>query len=189
MTVLHPSHDYGSIAQRMWPWSMTRGALAVIFGILGFAWLLPSAGLRTFAMVIGVFAILDGVANGIEASRRRGTAMMLRGLAGLVGVVYGVLALVMTGMGLTTLLWMTAIWAFVIGGLEFVEDLSDRGAGHRDWMFGLIMGAVAVVFAVVAVIVMPALAGLLWLVSIATVLWGIAALIMGGSERNLSHTR
>lgn len=187
MAVLQPSQEYGPIAHKVWPWSMTRGALAVIFGILGFVLLMPMGTVRAFAMVIGIFAILDGVANGVEASRRRRLPMLLRGIAGLVGVVFGVLAMVMTGVSMTNLLWMTGIWAFVIGGLEVVSDLMDRSTGHQDWMFGLIMGGLAVVFGVLAVVLMPALMMLVWMAAIATILWGIAGLIMGGSERSLSR--
>lgn len=188
MAVLQPSQDFGSLAHKVWPWSMTRGVLAVIFGILGFAVLLPLGSMRSFALLIGIFAILDGIANGVEASRRRGTPLILRGVAGLVGVVFGVLAMIMTGMSMTGLIWMTAIWAFVIGGLDVVSNLIERSPGHRDWMFGLIMGAVAVVFAVLAVIMMPAMTPLIWLAAIATILWGVAGMIMGGSERSASHS-
>jgi uncharacterized membrane protein HdeD (DUF308 family) len=190
MAVLQPSQEFGSIASKVWPWSMTRGALAVIFGILGFVLLLPMGTMRAFAMVIGIFAILDGVANGVEASRRRGLPRMLRGVAGLVGVVFGVLALIMTGMTMTALLWMTGIWAFVIGGLEIVTNMIDRSAGHRDWIFGMIMGGIAAVFGILAVLMMtmtPALTGLIWLSAIATILWGAAGLIMGGSERSMAR--
>jgi uncharacterized membrane protein HdeD (DUF308 family) len=187
MAVLQPSHEFGSTAAKVWPWSVTRGALAVIFGILGFVWLLPAGTLRTFALLVGIFAILDGVANGVEAARRRGTARLLRGIAGLVGIVFGILAMVMTGASMTTMLWMTGIWAFVIGGLEFVTDLLERASGHRDWVYGLIMGGLGVVLGVLAVAIMPALTGLIWLAAIATVLWGVAGLLMGGNERSLSH--
>lgn len=187
MAVLQPSHEYGSIAHKVWPWSMTRGALAVIFGILGFVLLLPMGTMRAFAMVIGIFAILDGVANGVEASRRPRLPMLLHGVAGLVGVVFGILALVMTGVSMTNLLWMTAIWAFVIGGLEVVSDLMDRSSGHFDWIFGLVMGGLAVVLGVLTAVLMPALMGLVWMAAIATILWGVAGLIMGGSERSLSR--
>jgi uncharacterized membrane protein HdeD (DUF308 family) len=184
MAVLQPSQEFGSIAHKVWPWSMTRGALAVIFGILGFVLLLPMGTMRWFAMVIGIFAILDGVANGVDASRRRGLPMVLRGVAGLVGVVFGVLAMVLTGASMTAMLWMVGIWAFVIGGLEVVINLMERG--HRDWMYGLIMGGLGVVFGVLAVALTPALTLLIWLAAIATILWGAAGLIMGGTERSLS---
>ena len=187
MAVLQPSQEFGSNAAKVWPWAMTRGALAVIFGILGFVLLLPTGSMRSFAMVIGIFAILDGVANGVEAARRRGSPMVLRGIAGLVGIVFGVLAMVMTGVSMTTMLWMTGIWAFVIGGLEVLTNIVERGTGHRDWMYGLIMGGLGVVLGVLAVVLMPALTLLIWLAAIATILWGIAGLIMGGSERSLSR--
>lgn len=187
MAVLQPSHDFGSIAHKVWPWSMTRGVLAVIFGILGFAILLPIGTMRTFAMLVGIFAILDGVANGIEAARRQGTPLVLRGVAGLVGVVFGILAMVMTGLSMTGLIWMTGIWAFVIGGLDVVSNLIERDSAHRDWLFGLIMGAIAVIFAILAVITMPALTAMVWLIAVATVLWGVAGLIMGGNERGASR--
>jgi uncharacterized membrane protein HdeD (DUF308 family) len=188
MTVFQPSHDYGSTADRVWPWSMTRGLLAVIFGILGFAWLMPTdAGMRTFAMLVAVFAIADGLANGVDAFRRRDTTMYLRGLAGLVGIAYGVIVLTMSGLSLNELTWYTAIWAFVIGGLEIVCNVMERSAGHIDWIYGLVMGAIAIAFAVVAVIVMPAFSTLMWMLAGSAVLWGIAALIMGGNERTLSH--
>jgi uncharacterized membrane protein HdeD (DUF308 family) len=166
---------------------MTRGVLAVIFGILGFASLLPIGTMRTFAMLVGIFAILDGVANGIEAARRQGTPLVLRGAAGLVGVVFGILAMVMTGLSMTGLIWMTGIWAFVIGGLDVVSNLIERDSAHRDWLFGLIMGAIAVIFAILAVITMPALTAMVWLIAVATVLWGVAGLIMGGNERGASR--
>ncbi|HEY9290387.1 MAG TPA: DUF308 domain-containing protein [Microlunatus sp.] len=188
MAVIQPSHEYGSIAHKVWPWSMTRGGLAVLFGILGFALLLPMGTMRTFAMVIGIFAILDGVANGVEAVRWRGGTMILRGIAGLVGVAFGVTALLMTSMTMNQLIWMTAIWAFVIGGLEVVTNIIERSSEHRDWMFGMIMGGFGVALGVVVVIMMPLLTMLIWFASVATILWGIAGLIMGASERRLSRT-
>lgn len=187
MAVLQPSQDFGSLAHKVWPWSMTRGVLAVIFGILGFAVVLPMGSMHMFALLIGIFAILDGIANGVEATRRRGTPLLLRGVAGLVGVVFGVLAMIMTGMSTTGLIWMTAIWAFVIGGLDVISNLIERRTGHRDWMFGLIMGAVAVVFGVLAAVLMPALTALIWLAAVATIVWGVAGMIMGGNERSASH--
>jgi len=145
------------------------------------------AGMRTFAMLIAIFAIADGLANGVDAFRRQGATMYLRGLAGLVGIAYGVIVLTMSGLSLNELTWYTAIWAFVIGGLEIVCNVMERGTGHTDWLYGLIMGAIAIAFAVVAVILMPAFSTLLWMMAGAAVLWGIAALIMGGNERTLSR--
>ena len=188
MTVYQPSHDYGAVAERVWPWSMTRGLLAVVFGVLGFAWLMPTdAGLRTFAVLVAIFAIADGVANGVDAFRRRDTTMYLRGLAALVGIAYGVIVLTMSGLSLNALTWYTAIWAFAIGALEIICNVMERGTGHTDWLYGLIMGAIAIAFAVVVIIMMPAFSTLLWMMAGAAVLWGIAALLMGGNERTMSH--
>ncbi len=190
MTVYQPSRDYGPVAERVWPWSMTRGALAVVFGVLGFAWLLPAGtGLRTFAMVIAAFAILDGLANGVEAVRSQDSTLAVRGLAALVGIGYGVVLLLMSGLSMSRMIWFTAIWAFAIGALEIISDLLERGTGHTDWVYGLIMGLFAVAFGVVAVVMMPALSTMIWLAAGAAVLWGISALAMGGSERSLSHHR
>ncbi len=187
MTVLQPSQDYGSVAHKVWPWAMVRGALAVIFGILAFAWLLPTAAMTTFAMTIGIFAILDGLANGVESTRRRQWQMALRGVAALVGIAFGVFALVMADMSSTTMVWAVGVWAFVIGALELVTNLLDRGSDHRDWVFGMIMGALAIVFGVVAVITMPELTTMIILAAVATILWGVAALIMGGTERRMAR--
>lgn len=189
MAVLQPSRDFGSIAHKVWPWSMTRGVLAVIFGILGFALLLPAGSMSAFAMVIGIFAILDGIANGVDAAGwRDARTMTLRGIAGLVGVVFGVWTLIMmSSIGITQLLWMTAIWAFVIGGLEVVNNLVDGGKHHRDWIFGIVMGGLGVALGVVTAIFTPDLMALTWFAAIAIILWGVAGLIMGGSERRSSH--
>lgn len=187
MAVLQPSQDYGSIAHKVWPWAMTRGALAVVFGILALVWMLPVGSQSLFALLIGVFAILDGVANGIEAARRRGGVMVLRLIAGLVGVAFGITAMAMSGMAMTGLTWMIAVWAFVVGGLEIVSNLVERGSEHKDWVFGIIMGGLAAVFAILIAIAMPGLTAMLWYAGIATVLWGVAALIMGGAERRFSH--
>lgn len=189
MAVLQPSQEFGSIARKVWPWSMTRGVLAVIFGILGFALIMPTGSLGLFALIIGIFAILDGLTHIGDAVERRHASMVLRVIAGAVGVVYGVLALVMmTGQSMTNLIWMTAIWAFVIGGLEVVSDLMERGVGHRDWVWGIVMGGLAVAFAVVAVIWMPALSMLTLCIATATILWGVSAGLMGSSERSVSRT-
>lgn len=189
MAVMQPSRDYGSIAHKVWPWAMTRGALAVVFGILAFAWMLPAGTMAMFASLIGIFAILDGATNGVEAFRRRGGVMVLRLLAGAVGIVFGITALLMAGMAMNTMTWMLAGWAFLIGGLEIVANLVDRSGEHRDWVFGTVMGVVAVLFAVLIAIMMPTFAAMIIFAAVATIVWGIAAMIMGGSERQLSHHR
>jgi uncharacterized membrane protein HdeD (DUF308 family) len=188
MAVLQPSQDYGSIAHKVWPWAMTRGALAVVFGVLALAWMLPAGTDAMFVSLIGIFAILDGVANGIEAFRRHGPVMVLRLIAGAAGVAFGITALIMPDMAMTQLTWMIAGWAAVIGVAEIIVNLMDRGSTHRDWMFGIIMGGLAVAFAVVIAIMMPVMTTMIWIAAGATILWGIAAMIMGGTERRFSNT-
>jgi uncharacterized membrane protein HdeD (DUF308 family) len=62
--------DFPSLAKKIWILTIIRGVLAIIFGLI--ALFAPIATALVLAIVIGAYAIVDGVFDIIEAIRHRG---------------------------------------------------------------------------------------------------------------------
>jgi uncharacterized membrane protein HdeD (DUF308 family) len=58
------------LLSRYWWVLLLRGLLAILFGILAFAW--PGVTLASLVLLFGVYALVDGVSAVVSALGRRG---------------------------------------------------------------------------------------------------------------------
>jgi uncharacterized membrane protein HdeD (DUF308 family) len=87
------------LAKKIWIFAIIRGSSRIIFGLI--ALFAPIATAVVLAIVIGVWAIVDGVFDIVEAIRHRGSSSMaLRIVLGAVSILFGILVLVWPGMSL-----------------------------------------------------------------------------------------
>ncbi|MFZ4896618.1 DUF308 domain-containing protein [Plantibacter sp. Mn2098] len=128
---------------------------------------LATAGVITFTAghsshfglnVFGAFALASGLVVGI-ASIRLVSEPVTRAFfvgQGVIGVVTGVLALVLSGGGLGMLLYVVSVWAALTGFLELYSGLRNRGRhpGAKDWTA---VGAFTVLLAIATLLVPPGL--------------------------------
>jgi uncharacterized membrane protein HdeD (DUF308 family) len=136
------------IAKHWWVLAI-RGAFAVIFGLVAFAW--PGATLISLVWVYGAYALADGVCA--LAAGMRGKVGWLT-FHGALGVLVGLLTFVMPGVTALVLLWFVGGWAILLGALQASTAWRLRHEIRNEgW---LILGGLASIAFGVLVLVQPA---------------------------------
>ncbi len=160
------------VGRRVWYLTLFRGILLVLFGILAMA--APVTTAWTLAIFLGATALVEGVVEIVEALRHRelgGTALHV--ILGLVNVAFGILVLVMPGISVLVLVYVTAFWTIVhgIGEVVLAATLKGVSGGARAW--GIVGGLLWAGFGVV-LLTQPAtgLVALLWV-------FGVWAIVLG----------
>ncbi len=104
---------------------ITRGVLAVIFGLVALLW--PAVTAVALALLFGVYAFLNGIALIVEAFRHRKWSHRVPAvIGGLVGVAAGVIAALWPGITIVALALVVGAWAVVTGLFEIVAALKLR---------------------------------------------------------------
>jgi uncharacterized membrane protein HdeD (DUF308 family) len=161
-----------------------RGVLAIIFGVLAVIW--PGVTVIALALLFGIFAIVTGVEQIVHAIRPTagpsnpvtgfadGTGPRLaRGIAGVVGVAIGAMAVIWPGITGVVLAVLVGAWAVVTG----LSDLWLATRQHGGWPLALI-GALAIV-AGLFVMVRPSAGALAiaWAIGLYAILSGVLLLV------------
>jgi uncharacterized membrane protein HdeD (DUF308 family) len=175
------------IVSRYWWTIALRGAVAILFGILAFAW--PGVTLSALVLLFGAYAIVDGVAAivvGIKeyGERERWWATLL---GGLVSVGAGIITFLMPGITALTLLTVIAIWAIFRGTLEIVAAVRLRHVIKGEWLLAL-GGALSIAFGAF-MIAFPGAGALavVWWIGAYAVALGIMLVALGFRARGLAH--
>ncbi|MDA8252655.1 MAG: DUF308 domain-containing protein [Rhodospirillales bacterium] len=131
---------------RNWWAMLIRGIAAVAFGIIAF--LLPVQAVTVLALLFGVYLLVDGVFVIVAAiaAATHHTRWGLLLLEGAIDIVVGLLALAAPGAVILGVVWVTAGWAIVTGGLMLAAAFRLHG-GHGNWLLGL-GGLVSIVWGV-----------------------------------------
>ena len=187
-SVVVVSEEFAPVAKRAWIWSIVRGALMIVFGILAFVWPLGTA--VALAIFVGIFALVDGVIDIIDAIRFRGSpGVGLRVFLGVVSLVFGALLLFWPQISLGVLVIFVAIWSILIGALQIIANVSLRAQSGRSWVWGVIAGAIGVVFGIVVLIWPKAgVVTLIWLIGIWAIVFGIVLIVLGIQLRKAAQS-
>ncbi|WP_433058533.1 HdeD family acid-resistance protein [Dactylosporangium sp. CS-033363] len=161
-----------------------RGVLAIVFGIFAVIW--PGVTVLALALLFGIFAIVTGIEQIVHAIRPApgpsnpvtgfadGTGpRVARGVAGVVGVVLGVMAIAWPGVTAVALAILVGIWAVVTG----LSDLWLATRQHGGWSLALV-GALAIV-AGLFIMVRPAAGALAiaWAIGLYAIVSGVLLLV------------
>lgn len=180
------SSSVRAAARSSWGWTVARGVLTLIFGILALVW--PGAAFLSLALVFGAYAFVDGIATliGGFASRSGGVRWPLV-LSGVLGIIVGIITFFNPGATVIALLWLFAAWALVRGLLEIVAAIRWRheipGAG--EWLVGL-SGLLLVILGVL--LALNPVAGTITVstfIGFYAVIAGIVLIVLGFRLRNL----
>jgi len=187
-SVVVVSEEFAPVAKRAWIWSIVRGALMIVFGILAFVWPLGTA--VALAVLVGIFALVDGVIDIIDAIRFRGSpGVGLRVFLGIVSLVFGALLLFWPHISLGVLVIFVAIWSILIGALQIIANVSLRTQSGRSWVWGVIAGAIGVIFGIVVLIWPKAgVVTLIWLIGIWAFVFGIMLIVLGIQLRKAAQS-
>ncbi|MFL6046499.1 MAG: HdeD family acid-resistance protein [Propionibacteriaceae bacterium] len=179
---------FPTLARKIWIFAIIRGVLGILFGLI--ALFAPIATALVLAIVIGIYAIVDGVFDIVEAIRHRGSSsMVFRIVLGVVSILFGIVVLIWPGMSLGILVIMVGIWAIIIGVLQIVSSVGHRAVPNSGWVWGIVGGALAILFGVL-VLVWPGtgLVTIIWIIGIWAIVWGIVLIVLGVQLRKAARS-
>ena len=132
---------------RNWWLILLRGIMAIIFGVLTFAW--PGLTLFTLVIFYGVFALLDGI-FALVAAVTKGTPAPRWWLAivGILGIGAGVVTLMWPGITGLVLLYFIAGWAIASGVFEIIGAFRLRKEIEDEWLL-IAIGVLSILFGLV----------------------------------------
>jgi uncharacterized membrane protein HdeD (DUF308 family) len=164
------------ISRDWWVFAL-RGVAAILFGLAAFA--SPGITLATLVLLFGAYAFVDGVsllialARGDAAARRHAWSV---GIMGVLGIVASIVTIVWPGVTALSLLYLVAIWAITMGGLQVFAAIELRREIEGEFWMGL-GGVMSVVFGIL-LIVSPGtgLITLVWLVGFWAIVFGTSSL-------------
>src|SRR5215471_10765314 len=166
-----------TILSRFWWMTLIRGVLWILFGLFVFAQ--PGITLITLTLTFGIFVLADGIAaivNAVAGRDEREHWWMLL-LAGIAGVLVGVITLVRPQTAALVLLFYLALWALVTGFVEIVAAIRLRKEIEGEFWMGL-SGVLTIAFGLL-VFTRPAAGALtvLWLIGAYGIVFG--AMLIG----------
>jgi uncharacterized membrane protein HdeD (DUF308 family) len=161
-----------------WGWIVLRGAAAVIFGVLAFAW--PGVTLIVLTLWWGAYALAEGILALIAAFRVRdgGRPMWMLVVIGILGIAAGLLTFLWTTMTALLLLTLIAVWAFFMGIFQIVAAVRLRKEIKNEWLLAL-SGVVSVLFGTL-MLARPgegALA-LVWVIAAYSIVFGVLLIVL-----------
>ena len=177
------SAQYAEVAKGAWIWAVVRGALLIVFGIVAMVW--PGKTAMVLAVIIGIFAVVDGIIDLIDAIRHRGApGVGLRVFLGIVSLLFGIIILVWPGKTLAFMVILIAIWAILIGALQIIANVGIRKEAPGAWVWGVIAGAIGLIFGIVVLFNLGiGLVSLVWLIGIWAIIFGVALIVLGFQVR------
>ncbi|HZN45229.1 MAG TPA: HdeD family acid-resistance protein [Nitrospiraceae bacterium] len=170
-----------------WGWIALRGAAAVIFGVLAFAW--PGVTLVVLALFFGAYAFLDGIFALIAAYKGREgrKAVWSLVLVGVLGLAAGVATFLWPEMTALALLMFIAVWALLIGIFQIAAAIRLRKEIENEWLLGF-SGALSVLFGVL-MIASPGAGALavVWIIAGYSIVFGLLLIALGFRLRKLAN--
>ena len=166
-----------------------RGLFGIALGI--FIMARPLDSVAVLALVIAIWALVDGIVNIVRAFELRAIVKHWWALlvSGIIGVLFGIAALYYyPALSLTFAVIWTAMWLITSGVVGAYVSAQERNLG-LSWGWTLVFSIICVVGGVYAVM-RPGitLAGLISVIAAFGILGGIALLIAAGKMQSVQTT-
>jgi uncharacterized membrane protein HdeD (DUF308 family) len=161
-----------------WKGMVLRGFLAILLGLIMV--LLPGPTLIAVTLLIGVFVLLLGImsiAIFLSVKERRPGVFLL--LQGLVGVLFGIIAIVWPNVTALILILLLGIWCLIEGLFQIYAGLmmaTDTGLRVIVGISGVLSIVIGIIF-----IVVPGdgAIALIWVIGTFAIAYGILNLMFG----------
>jgi len=172
MSWAHPQPRTSDPARNWWALAL-RGLAAVLFGLAALFW--PGLVLAVLIVLFGAYALVDGVLALIAAFRSsgRGARRGLLLIEGVIGILFGLIALLWPDLTALALLYLFALWVILGGIARIFMAIMLRREIENEWSIGL--SGVLYVILGIFLILLPG-AGLLaytWLIGLFALAVGI----------------
>ncbi len=161
-----------SMADHWWV-LLLRGLVAILFGILAFAW--PGLTVLLLVAIWGAYAFFDGVLALLAGIRGKWTSLVVLGL---LGIAAGLVAFFRPGLAAVTLLWVLAFWAIAAGVMQIAAAVRLRREIEGEWLW-ILTGVLTVGLG--ALLFLHPGEGILtvtWIIASLAVVWGILLVML-----------
>ena len=175
-----------AILSQNWWTLLLRGLVAILFGIIAFAY--PSAAIiaglavfAAFAFIEGIFAFMAAFGWGLPSRER-----WLMGLLGLLGIAIGVLAVVRPGITALSIVLLVAWWAIIGGIIQIVVAVEMRKQIPGEWWL-VLSGLLSIAFGAL-LFWRPGvgLVTLVWIFASYAIAYGVIMLLLAFRARSLT---
>jgi uncharacterized membrane protein HdeD (DUF308 family) len=158
---------------RRWWILLVRGIVAIVFGLLAFAW--PGLTIIILTTLFAVYALVDGVFALIIGVHAR---WWLLALLGVLGILAGLFAFFYPGLTALTLLLIIAAWAIVRGIFEIAAAIQLRKVIANETAL-IIAGVCSVIFGII-LFARPAIGVLavVWIIGAYALIIGIFLIVL-----------
>jgi uncharacterized membrane protein HdeD (DUF308 family) len=177
-----------AVAARQWWVLILQGLLGIVFGVLTI--LFPGIALVTLAYLFAAWAIVSGLSSlgeGMRVAEMRGRSWPFA-VSGVISIAAGVLAAILPGVTISTLILLLGAWLLVQGVMEVYTAWRIRNEVSGEW----IIAAVGIVRAAIGLIVLaaPIIGAILTVTFLAAgaITTGIAAVAFGLRLRGLASS-
>jgi uncharacterized membrane protein HdeD (DUF308 family) len=175
--------------KRHWWVPVLRGVVAIIFGVMAFAY--PGLTVAVLVLLFGAWVLVDGVFRIIGAIGHRssdpdwGWQLVI----GILGIIIGFLTFHAPAITALALVIYIAAWALMIGVTEIVVAIKLRQEIKGEW-FLILMGVVSIIFAIMLLWnPLPGALALVWLIGSYAIVFGVLGIIFGFRVRSLPAVR
>jgi uncharacterized membrane protein HdeD (DUF308 family) len=174
-----------NLMQGKWSTLVMRGILTLIFGALMFMNL--SAGVLAVLVILGVYAIADGILKLAEAYVQSKAQESYRQtlLAAAVSMIIGILIFIWPKMSALLVIALLAAHILIQGGVDIYTAIQQRHTLRRGRLWLLLIGGIAELLFGIWMIAQPALGGLTIVAVIAAyaMVLGVILIIRGVEEK------
>lgn len=124
---------------------LIRGLLSIVVGACALSF--PGLTALSLAILFAAFAFVDGIGAIVAAVRMAhdGTRWGWLLFGGIVGVIFGAVALVFPGLSLLYICFLVAAWAIVTGIAEIASAIRLRTVIKNEWLW-IIAGILSLIF-------------------------------------------
>ena len=167
-----------------WWLLLLRGLASIVIAILAFSW--PGLTLVTLALVWGAYTLADGIlALGAAIMGGSMAPRWWLALAGILGILAGLVALLSPAFAATILLVIIAGWAIFVGALEIWGAIRLRKEIEGEWLMAL--GGLLKLGFGVAILRQPATGALalVWLIGAYALVAGLFHVVLALRLRSL----
>jgi len=158
---------------RRWWMLLLRGIIAIIFGLLAFAW--PGLTLIILTALFGGYALVDGIFALVAGIHARWVVLAL---IGVLGIIAGLITFFFPGLTALTLLLIIAAWAIVRGIIEITAAIQLRKVIANEW--ALILGGICSVIFGLILFARPAAGALavIWIIGAYALIIGVILILL-----------
>ncbi|MFC3998178.1 HdeD family acid-resistance protein [Nocardiopsis sediminis] len=162
---------------RHWWVLILRGAIAIVFGLLAVVW--PAITLVVLAILFGFYALVDGAMAGVAAFRAGDGSRGPLVVEAVLGVLFGIVALLWPGFTVLALALVIGAWAVVTGVFEVAAAVRLRKELAHEWLY-VVSGVLSIAFGIVIWFIPGVgLAAVALLIGVYAILFGAVLIALG----------